>query len=248
MDEIYSVPLALEDFLPVIFSGIGLFYVARMVSKMDKALSVMAYLGVALITLGGLSKASWKLIYALSESQTNIQIMDNALFFGLSTGFILLAYAVWYAQRSYFEEKRPGNIWLFPIIVCIATVGAALYTGSQYDPERDSPQVWFLILLGMTTIFNFVTLGLAIRQAKRQKQMLAVALFCINLAAIIILQGIARTGDRTEASQWVAQITNTISQMGLIYGAWLIYSYVAKKDKTGESAPLSLDEPELHTA
>ena len=242
--ELYSVPLALEDFLPVIFSAIGLYILARMISNMDEDLSPMAFAGVALVTIGGLSKATWKLIIALSDAEINIQIMDKFLFFGLSTGFILIAYALWYAQRSHFEQKRPKNIWLFPALVCVATVGAALYTGTQADPERDSPQVWFLILLGMTTIFNFVTLGLAIRQARRQKQMLALALFAINLVAIIVLQGLARTGDRTESSQWIAQITNTIAQIGLVYGAWLLFSYIRTETKAKR---LSL-EPELNTA
>lgn len=241
MVELYSIPLALEDFLPVIFSAIGLFILARMITKMDSQLSMMAYLGVALITLGGLSKAIWKLLIALSDAEINIKIMDNALFFGLSLGFILFAYALWYAQRSYFEQSRPKNVWFFPAIVCIVTLATALYMAGTSDPEPDSLEVWFLILLGMTTIFNFVTLGLAIRQARRQKQYMAMMLFAINLVAIIVLQGLARTGDRTETSQWIAQITNTIAQVGLVYGAWLLFKYV-------QSQPGSDNKPKHHPA
>ncbi|MEM9952002.1 MAG: hypothetical protein AAF846_10395 [Chloroflexota bacterium] len=224
--EIYSIPLALEDFLPVIFSAIALFILAKMIIKMDDGLSHMAYAGVVLVTLGGLSKATWKLIIALSDAEINIHILDNALFFGLSTGFILIAYALWYAQRKYFERRRPDNVWFFPIVVCVVTLGTAFYTATLYDPERASPQIWFLILLGMTTIFNFITIGLAIRQARHQNQTTATLLLIINLVAIIALQGIARIGDDTETGQWIAQITNTINQLILLYGVWLLYKGV----------------------
>lgn len=248
MEEIYSIPLALEDFLPVIFSGIGFFLIAKMIHKMDKGLSIMAYIGVALLISGGLSKATWKLIYAMSDAQMNIQLMDNALFFGLSTGFILMAYALWYAQRGYVEKKRPGNVWFFPLAVCAITVGTALYMmTTQNGADGEESRVWFYILLGMTTIFNVVTVGLAIRQAYRQKQMLAVALFSINIITVFVMQGLARTGDRTETSQWVAQITNTISQLVLVYGAWLIYRYVCDTDNE-PVVEVRASNPDLKTA
>lgn len=221
--EKYTVALALEDYLPVLLSAYGLYLIARMITRMDAQCSRLAYLGVALITTGGLSKATWKLIGALTDGQTNIQLLDNALFFCLAPGFILLTFAFWYAQRTMYGGTRPGNVWIVPAGVALVTVATAAFLSvAMYDPNREGRQIWFFMLLGMTTIFNFVALGLAIRQARRQKLTFAAGLFVVNLAAIIILQGLARTSDFSEPMQWVQQITNTLAQVALVYGAWML--------------------------
>lgn len=221
--ELYSVPLALEDFLPVIFSALGLYLLAGMITKMNVDCKNMAYLGFILVALGGLSKATWKLIYALSEGQTNIVMMDNALFFFLSTGFIFVSFALIYAQRNLSGKSSPNNVWLVPGVLAIITLITAFGISiTMHDPEREGRQMWFFILLGMTTIFNFLTLGLAINQSRQQKQWLALGLFVVNLSAVIILQGLARAAEQTESLQWIEQITNTIAQVGFAYAVWLL--------------------------
>lgn len=219
----YSIALALEDFLPVIFSAIGLFILANMIRDMDDRCAPMAYMGAALITLGGLSKASWKLIYAVTETQTNITLLDNALFFCLAPGFILITFALWHSQRTVFEQKQNANIWRTPLIIAGVTVLTGIMVGMGiYDETREGRQIWFFILLGMTTIFNFVALGLAIRQALKQRVILAAILFGVNLFAIIAMQGLARSAEQTEALQWIAQGVNTVSQLGFIFAASLL--------------------------
>lgn len=221
--ELYSVPLALEDFLPVILSAFGLYLLAGMITKMDESCKSMAYLGFVLVTLGGLSKAIWKLIFAISEGQTNIIMMDNALFFCLSTGFIFTAFALMYSQGNLSGRGRPNNIWLIPAALASITLVTAFgISVTMYDPTREGRQMWFFILLGMTTIFNFLALGLAIRQSRQQKQWLALGLFVVNLSAVIILQGLARAAEQTEALQWIEQIVNTIAQAGFVYAVWLL--------------------------
>lgn len=236
--ELYSVPLALEDFLPVIFSALGLYLLASMITKMNDDCKNMAYLGFILVTLGGLSKATWKLIYALSEGQTNIVMMDNALFFFLSTGFIFVAFALIYAQRNLSGKESPSNIWLVPGVLAVITLITAFgISFTMYDPEREGRQMWFFILLGMTTIFNFLTLGLAINQSRQQKQWLAVVLFLVNLSAVIILQGLARAAEQTESLQWIEQITNTIAQVGFAYAVWLLSKSTATIRKKEVASP-----------
>ncbi len=221
--ETYSIALALEDFLPVIFSAIGLYLLARMIKNMDDRLAVMAYLGAGLIALGGVSKASWKLIYAVSEGQTNIVAIDNALFYFLAPGFILMAFALFYAQRTLAGQPHRKNVWLIPASLAILTVGVAVVVNvAMYDPTREGRQLWFFILLGMTTLFNITALGLAIRQSGQQQERLALILFVVNLLAIFILQGLARVAEQTESLQWIEQIINTIAQIGFVYAVWLL--------------------------
>ena len=58
--------LALEDFVPVVLSFVGLVYVARWLkSQCTGATYGLALLSALLIGLGGFAKATWKLLYAL---------------------------------------------------------------------------------------------------------------------------------------------------------------------------------------
>lgn len=230
----YSVALALEDFLPVIFSTVGLFFIARMICDMEARCMLMAYLGVAFTAIGGFGKASWKLIIALSGGQTDIRFLDDGLFFWLTSGFIFMTFAFWYAQKRFMKQEESKNIWLWPIIITALGVATGI---SLYNPDREVSRTWFFILLGMTTVFNIATLAMAMRQAKNQGQRLALVLFIVNLVAVFALQGLARAGDRNEAMQWVAQIINTLSQMGLAYGAWRLGQSTRQAlDKTGKLA------------
>src|SRR5687767_2860725 len=102
----YSIALALEDFLPVIFSTVGLFFIARMICDMEARCMLMAYLGVAFTAIGGFGKATWKLIIALSAGQTDIRFMDDGLFFWLTSGFIFMTFAFWYAQKRYMKQEE----------------------------------------------------------------------------------------------------------------------------------------------
>ena len=94
----YTVSLALFDFVPVICSGIGLFFITRMIARLDANSGKVAYLAGTLIVLGGLSKATWKLIF--TSSGTDIAWMNDMLFIFLAPGFTLLSWALWNAQLA----------------------------------------------------------------------------------------------------------------------------------------------------
>ena len=237
-----STLLALEDFLPVILSAIGLIIITRMIRFMNPLCTRMAFLGVALVTVGGLSKATWKLIFALSEGQTNFVVLDDALFFFLAPGFILLFFSLWYAQQSYYRNHETKNVWLLPVSLAIVAVVIGLAMRQfAVNPEREGRQIWFFILLGITTIFNFATLGLAIWQSNREMIPFAIILFAVNLGAILVLQGLARIETQSEAIQWVEQIINTVAQLGLVYAASSLYRVTtAKIDASKIGSPSSV--------
>ena len=78
----------------------------------------------------------------------------------------------------------------------------------------------FFNLLGLTTIANFVTGGLAIRQGLQQGRRLVALLFAANLIAILMMTGMARIEPQTIPLQWIAQITNTISNAAFAFAAY----------------------------
>lgn len=215
--EQYSVPLALQDFMPVALSATGLFFLAEMIKHMarDSRVSNIALLGAWLVMLGGGTKAAWKLNIALTGN--DIEWMDNALFILMGPGFTCMAWALSAAQRLARGQALTSRFAaLFPFIVSavfLATAGglAAANPGSR---------IWFFILLGMTTIANFTLSGLAIRQSWSQSLKWVAVLFLINVLAILALQGLARMGDRNEGEQWVEQILNTLSNAAFAFAAF----------------------------
>jgi hypothetical protein len=207
----YTLPLALEDFIPVILSALGLFIIARMVGRVHSQLGQMALLGGGLAALGGLLKASWKLIIATTGN--DIVWMDNSLFVFLAPGFTLMAYALWQLRQENAGKKAS---WLPPILIILA-----FYTLSAIMAGRGG-RTWVFVLLGLTTLANTATLLLLISLARRQSYTLAAGLFAFNLFIIFMLSGMARIDPQTIPLQWTEQIINTFSQAGFAYAAWTV--------------------------
>lgn len=214
----YTTIMALQDYMPVILSSVGLFFLARMVSRIDLNSGRLAYLGWGLISLGGFNKATWKLIMAATASQTNLVLLDNSLFVLMGSGFLFMGFAIWYAQRQLQDKKPPllGNVFVIPVVLAALFIGIAAMMGIL----RPESRVPFFILLGLTTIANFVTGGLVIRQGLQQGNRLVALLFAFNLLAILMLTGMARIEPQTIPLEWAAQITNTISNAAFAFASY----------------------------
>lgn len=214
--EEYTLALALEDFVPVIFSSLGLYFVSRMVAQVDARLGRMAVLGWILITIGGLLKATWKLVMALTDAQTNLAWFDKGMFIWMSAGFTLVAFALWFTGEIRSGMERPGRIWLGPLTALGLSLIAILFTGF---PDL-TVNTWRFILLGVMTIGNVVTVILLIQRARRLKLNRLALLFLVNIVIVFILSGLARIPDQTIPLQWTEQLLNTFAQGAFAYAAW----------------------------
>lgn len=213
--EGYTIVLALQDFMPVMLSAAGLFALAIMIGRAHPVSGRMAVLGATFVTVGGLSKAAWKLIMAASNEQIDITVMDDALFWLMGPGFTLMAYALSYALRVMRGAAlKRANVWLVPCGVVglfVAVAAAFLFVPGS--------RTWNAVMLGMTTLGSFVLGGLAIRAALKAVRPGIAALFAFNLVCILVLAGMARVPSQTVALQWFEQILNTFSN-----GAFLLAS------------------------
>jgi hypothetical protein len=227
ISETYTTVMALQDFMPVILSSIGLFLLARMITRMNAASGQVAFIGWLLITLGGLDKASWKLLMASSNSQTNITWLDDSLFILMGIGFLCMAWGLWRSQRVVSGKKRPtGPAWVFPLVVGGLFLTTAVLLGVLMPDKR----YWFFIMLGLTTICNVVTSGLAIRQAHQQGLHLVGFLFAFNLVAVFVLTGLARIENRGEFLEWTSQLTNTVSNAAFAFAAWKLSQSIKQSE------------------
>ena len=207
-----SVPMALEDYAPVVLSAIGWVYVARMLARRVPAWGQLAWLGLALVTLGGLSKATWKLIYAAGAM--DVGPLNTALFVLLCPGFIALAWALW---RSANRQPSAAQVWAAPLILTVLALGAAAYLGLV-----KGSRAWFALLIGLTTLGNTATAVWLLRRALKWGLPFLAVLFFLNLAGSFAL---ARMSDQTVTLQWIKQGISTLSQAAFMFAAIKLYRH-----------------------
>ena len=210
----YTLSLALVDFIPVIFSAVGVFLIARMVAMLDAVSGRVAYLAAGLITLGGLTKAVWKLVIAASG--TDLAGLDDLLFVFLGPGFTLLSWALWNAQLRLGGKAIPKGIWLRPLGV-IGLFGIGAVAAKIFTPQA---RYWVYILLTLTTFANLAVGILLIRQARQQQLTVAAGLFLFNLIAIFSLSGMARVPEQSIGLQWIEESINVLGQGAFAFAAW----------------------------
>ena len=208
----YTLSLALIDFLPVIFTAIGFFFLYRMITHVNTAQGKVAMLGAVLVVAGGFFKAIWKLISA--SSGADINWMENGLFVWMAPGYVLLAWSVWQTVRT-VQSKKIFNVWVAPVSIAMLTLGFAFYLSSSHSDK------WKLVLLIVMVLATIITSILLITFAFRGKMTLAGALFIINLICVFLLSGMARIPEQTITLQWIEESINAIS--------WLCFAIAAKK-------------------
>ncbi|TKB46071.1 hypothetical protein [Thalassotalea mangrovi] len=219
----YSLALALFDFVPVIFSSIGLILIARMIAAIEPKLQRIAQISVVMIIIGGTAKVTWKTLIAAFD--INFMALNHSLFIFMAPGFTLLTYALILTRRSYNRVEYSSKGWLWPagfIAVFALTAG---YLAINFPDKR----FWFLSLLVLLTVANMVFIWHAVRHAWQIKQKGAGVLFIVNLVGIFLLSYLARQGDQSEAAQWLAEILNSITQGALALGAYWLYRATSRE-------------------
>jgi hypothetical protein len=206
-----SVPLALEDFVPVLLSAIGFAYVVRLVWRLDATSGRWAAAGAVLIVAGGLSRASWKLIHALGGP--DLEVLHGALYVLLALGFPFLALGIRSARRHATGHPERLQPWI-PVSALAAALVATTVLASPLG-GRLVPLIW----LGTATVASAAVSLLLFRWARASGLPGVGWLFIASLAFTIILNGLARPAEQTEALQWVQQGLNTLNQALFLFAS-----------------------------
>lgn len=224
----YGLDLALYNFLPVLFTALALFCIARLTRALLPASAPMALLGAALVVLAGLGKALWKLILALGGP--DLPWLANALFPLMAPGFTLLALALWQAQRPH--PGPPGRPWLAALALIGLGYGSAALRGWGLGMERG----WFLPLMALASLANLALTGLLLREAWRRRALWMAPLFLVNLAMVFALQHIARVEPKTLSLHWLEQTLTALGAGAFALGACLLCRR-ARRGLTGVAPP-----------
>jgi hypothetical protein len=200
MDEIYSLELALIDFIPNLAFLLGAFFLVRTVLLVrGKPCSRMCMAGAFLIFAGGLLKASWKLILTLDIA--NIQWMSDAQFILLAPGF--LALLVTAVLLSRVQPYKAGAVVL-------------------------AMAVWKIPLLAVMTISSLGAHGILAFIAFKRKSPLTGVLFIMSVLCMLSMAGMASGKEQTVAVQWIEEGVNSIGQIMFAAACWMFYKNFAQ--------------------
>lgn len=206
-----TVALALEDFVPVILTAIGLAFVTRTISRTDRGAGRWAAMGTLLIVTGGLSRAGWKL--TLAAGGPDLVPLFLALYLFLATGYLLLASALWHGWQATSGRRAGVPVWL-PALLAVAILGP-LTAALAPTGGRLLPLLWLLAATAGSIVASLVLA----RWARGIGRPGLGWLFIVSLLVTVALNGLARAENQSEALQWVEQLLNTVNQGVFLVGA-----------------------------
>ncbi|MFD3682878.1 hypothetical protein [Streptomyces sp. NPDC058613] len=216
----YPLSLAVEDFVPVVLTGAGAALLTLPLRRCGPGTGRAAAAGAVLVFLGGMSKATWKLVVALDGP--DITVMNKALFPLLSAGFLLLAYALLALNPdndASADGRRRPPLWAWAALW--AAVGAAgLVLGST------APSLVLTIVAVTLCGVHLILL------ARSLGDFPAAAAGGLWLAGMYALGPLAARPDQSVALQWVEQSANTATQAAFLFAAWRLVRRHRRKSPT----------------
>lgn len=197
-----TVTMAIVDFIPVaLFFAAALILQRDLYNKMVKGAFALLASGSILVLIGGIYKASWKILYALGIC--DFQALDVSFFPMQSPGFILVFLALSGMFTKYNVEATSGNS------VMVKSLAIPIYTGN------------IIFIIGQT-------LGCAGTQwclfaiAMRMKKRLAALLFVVSFVFMLGMGYLCSQFDDSSSMHWMAQCINIVSQGSLLGGVIIL--------------------------
>lgn len=225
----YSLALALYDYIPIVLFVTGLWLTAKAVEPNAPSMARLMRYAIVLVGLGGFCKASWKLLIAAFD--VNWMLLNDALFVLMAPGFTFIAFAIWSVRRQLANRPLPATAWRCPASATALGLGLALLLALML-----SSNVWFFVLLLQLTVANVLFTWHAMKFSLSVGSKAAALLFVANIIGVFVMSGLARVGDPSEAFQWIAQISNTVTQGSLALAGWVLWQRVKQPAAVGAMA------------
>lgn len=210
--EEYGVALAVEDFVPCILATAALVVLVQMIRQRVPQAFWPAALGAALISLGGFSKATWKLLVA--SGCWEYPILEQVLFPFISFGFAAMAWAILSAAKG-----RTVLAWPFAAFPVAACVGAILMGKS------------FPLLVAAAvgaTFFGVTAATIAFKAGKKSVGWI----FVVYVLGTNILPPLGAQPNQTAQLQWAEQLTNSAIQLCFLLGCLWLREYYKNQAST----------------
>jgi hypothetical protein len=191
----YPLEIAVVDFVPNLAYLTGAFFIVRLLLlERFRPCARMFMAGSLLVFLGGMLKASWKLIVAAEGP--SIAILSDAQFPLLAIGFLgTLVTVIIMARRKRSSDRKT----VLPAILA-----------------------WKIPFLTVMTIAQIGSLGIFAYVANRRKLAAAMVCFILSLLFTLGMASMALV-TQTIAIQWIEEGINSGAQISFAVGAYLLY-------------------------
>ena len=191
----FSVPMALVDFLPVFFFGHAAALMQRdLYSKMSKGSFSLFAAGSINVFCAGFCKALWKLLYAAGICDFSVL---NTMFFPVqSIGFLLIGLGLGWMLL----KKQHTTVLL---------AAPPVFSGT------------FVFITMMVAGLGVMSGALCVLAAKMKKRGV-IPLFVLAFLGSMCMGYLSSQDFTSSLMNWVAQITNTLSQGCLMAGVILL--------------------------
>lgn len=189
-----TVPMALVDYIPVVmFLTVSILLQRDLYNKMSKGAFALFATGTIMVTIAGIYKATWKLLYAMNVC--DFVVLNRSFFPMQSTGFVLAGIAL-----IALLAAPQGKNTLY-----VLAITPVLYESS-------------MIFVILTVLGVLGICGSMVVISARMKRIKAIILFVL---AFIFMMGMGYLSSRdfTQASMnWIAEATNILAQGILLLG------------------------------
>ena len=190
----FTVPMALMDFVPVLFFGMAALILQRdLYNKMRPGAFACFAAGTIQIFCAGFGKAVWKLLYALGIC--DFQVLNHMMMPLQSIGFLLaglgIVAMVWHRKKALYAAP--------PVFA-----GTFLFVG--------------LMVAGLACM----TAGLSY-VAIRMKKVAAVVCFAVTFVCCMCMGYLSSQDFAQAAMNWLAEGINVVGQGALLLGVALLH-------------------------
>lgn len=210
----YTVPMALVDFIPVFFFLVGSIVLQRcLYNKMSKGAFALFAAGTINVFIAGFLKALYKLLYAAGVC--NFERLNVMFFPYQSIGFVLAAIGLVAMMTARQGEGKIYSVAL-PLLP-ILLLDADLLTAT---PGSEPPLYEGTIIFIMMMVIGLGTMDviMAIIGFKMKKPGAAICFIVSCLFSMMMGYLATKTFDNAILN-WMAELVNTIGQALLMLGA-----------------------------
>ena len=194
----FSVPMALVDYIPVIFFAIAAIILMRdLYNKMSKGAFALFAAGTINVAIAGALKATWKLLYAAGIC--DFEALNDMFFPVQSLGFLL------------------AGTGILAMICCKQTKGTVL--AAAVPPVFKGTFVFVGLMVAGLGVMDTVLCILSVKLKKGG----TIALFALSFICSLCM-GYLSSQDFARASMnWIAEGVNVVGQGSLLAGTVLLH-------------------------
>lgn len=194
----FSIPMALVDYIPVIFFFFATALLMRdLYDKMTKASFALFAAGSLNITIAGALKATYKLLYAAGVC--NFEALNDMFFPTQSLGFMLAGIGVLMMLLKDPNAKNKMRCYAPPVFS-----GTFLFVG--------------IMVAGL----GLIDAVLCILSVKLKKNSLIV-LFVLSFVCSLCMGYLSSQNFAKASMNWIAEGVNVVGQGSLLIGSWLLH-------------------------